>query len=90
MSKLIINKEQRKSFINRNIYGHFSEHLGRCIYNGLFVGEDSEIPNNKGMRSDVVEAYVKLKFRFYVGREAVSLMSIIGKTVLVRRNSVRR
>ncbi|MDD3198454.1 MAG: alpha-L-arabinofuranosidase C-terminal domain-containing protein [Eubacteriales bacterium] len=61
MSKLIINKEQRKSFINRNIYGHFSEHLGRCIYNGLFVGEDSEIPNNKGMRSDVVEALRKIK-----------------------------
>ncbi|MCD7796311.1 MAG: alpha-N-arabinofuranosidase, partial [Clostridiales bacterium] len=37
-----------------DIYGHFSEHLGRCIYNGMFVGEDSQIPNVNGMRSDVV------------------------------------
>ncbi len=42
--------------ISRNIYGHFAEHLGRCVYGGLFVGEDSPIPNRKGMRTDVVEA----------------------------------
>ncbi len=38
------------------LYGQFSEHLGRCIYNGLYVGEDSPIPNVNGMRSDVVQA----------------------------------
>ncbi len=38
------------------LYGQFSEHLGRCIYNGLYVGEDSPIPNVNGMRTDVVEA----------------------------------
>ncbi len=42
--------------INKNIYGHFSEHLGRCIYGGLWVGENSPIPNVNGIRSDVVEA----------------------------------
>lgn len=42
--------------INKELYGHFSEHLGRCIYEGIFVGEDSEIPNTNGMRTDVVEA----------------------------------
>ena len=47
--------------INRNIYGHFSEHLGRCIYGGLYVGEDSPIPNVNGMRTDVVEALKKLQ-----------------------------
>lgn len=47
--------------INRNIYGHFSEHLGRCIYGGLYVGEDSPIPNVNGMRADVVEALKKLQ-----------------------------
>ncbi len=47
--------------INRNIYGHFSEHLGRCIYGGLFVGRDSPIPNVNGMRTDVVEALKKLQ-----------------------------
>lgn len=61
MSKLIVNKLDKKSKINRNIYGNFSEHLGRCIYNGVFVGEDSPIPNEKGMRKDVVEALRAIK-----------------------------
>ena len=47
--------------ISRYIYGHFSEHLGRCVYGGLFVGKDSPIPNVNGMRTDVVEALKKLK-----------------------------
>ena len=47
--------------INKNIYGHFSEHLGRCIYGGIFVGKDSPIPNVNGMRTDVVEALKKLQ-----------------------------
>ncbi|WP_156759075.1 alpha-N-arabinofuranosidase [Microbacterium karelineae] len=42
--------------ISRHIYGHFAEHLGRCIYDGFWVGEDSEIPNVRGIRSDIVEA----------------------------------
>ena len=42
--------------ISKYIYGHFAEHLGRCIYEGLYVGEDSPIPNKNGMRIDVVEA----------------------------------
>ena len=46
--------------INRNIYGHFAEHLGRCIYEGIWVGEKSRIPNVRGIRSDVVAALKKL------------------------------
>jgi alpha-N-arabinofuranosidase len=42
--------------ISRHLYGHFAEHLGRCIYGGFYVGEDSQIPNIGGIRSDVVEA----------------------------------
>ncbi|MBE6821930.1 MAG: alpha-N-arabinofuranosidase [Ruminococcaceae bacterium] len=56
MSRIIVQTEQKLSKINRNIYGHFSEHLGHCIYGGIFVGKDSKIPNVNGMRSDVVEA----------------------------------
>src|SRR5699024_2786198 len=56
MSRITVNPAHKKSVINRNLYGHFSEHLGRCIYNGVFVGEDSPIPNEKGMRTDVVKA----------------------------------
>ncbi len=42
--------------INRHLYGHFAEHLGRCIYEGFWVGEDSEIENVGGIRADVVQA----------------------------------
>ena len=61
MAKLIINNESKKSTIAPEIYGHFSEHLGRCIYEGLYVGEDSDIPNVNGMRTDVVEALKEMK-----------------------------
>lgn len=47
--------------ISKEIYGHFSEHLGTCIYEGIYVGENSDIPNIKGYRKDVVEAFKELK-----------------------------
>jgi len=55
-NKLIINADQGKEPINKNIYGHFSEHLGHCIYGGYWVGENSPIPNTRGIRNDVVKA----------------------------------
>ena len=61
MAKIIVNNENKKSTIAPEIYGHFSEHLGRCIYEGLFVGEDSDIPNVNGMRTDVVDALKEMK-----------------------------
>ncbi len=61
MAKLLINDEKKQSRIEPEIYGHFSEHLGRCIYEGIYVGENSEIPNVNGMRTDVVEALKELK-----------------------------
>ncbi len=56
MEKYLINPNQKIATINKDIYGHFSEHLGRCIYDGLYVGKNSDIPNINGMRSDVVTA----------------------------------
>lgn len=47
--------------INPNIYGHFAEHLGHCIYEGIWVGEDSAIPNTDGIRDDVVTALRRIK-----------------------------
>ena len=61
MSRLVINVHNEKSKINKEIYGHFSEHLGRCIYEGIYVGENSDIPNVNGMRCDVVEALKEIK-----------------------------
>lgn len=61
MAKLVINPNRGLSKINKEIYGHFSEHLGRCIYEGLYVGEDSPIENVNGMRTDVVNALKEMK-----------------------------
>ena len=43
------------------IYGQFAEHLGACVYEGIWVGEDSPIPNTKGYRNDALEALRDLK-----------------------------
>src|SRR5215475_751101 len=42
--------------INRNIFGQFAEHLGHGIYDGIWVGPNSKIPNTRGIRNDVVTA----------------------------------
>jgi len=60
-NRLVIHADEGKYTINKNIYGHFSEHLGRCIYEGFWVGENSSIPNTRGIRNDVVEALKKIQ-----------------------------
>ena len=47
--------------IDRNIFGQFAEHLGTGIYEGVWVGPDSPIPNTRGIRNDVVAALRALK-----------------------------
>ena len=81
MAKLVINAERKLSHINKELQGHFSEHLGRCIYEGLYVGENSEIPNVNGMRTDVVD---------FAGRVDVSLTNITGKTASDRKKEERK
>ncbi|MEZ0327155.1 MAG: alpha-N-arabinofuranosidase, partial [Fimbriimonas sp.] len=55
-----LNRDAKGAVINPNIYGHFAEHLGRGIYEGLWVGEDSPIPNTRGIRNDVIAALREL------------------------------
>ena len=55
-NRVVVNADQGKETISKHIYGHFSEHLGHCIYGGYWVGEDSPIPNTRGIRNDVVQA----------------------------------
>ena len=57
---LVIHADQSGPVINRNLYGHFAEHLGRCIYEGIWVGPDSPIPNTRGIRNDVLAALRQL------------------------------
>ena len=52
---------QKAQVIPKEIYGQFAEHLGSCIYGGLWVGPESEIPNVEGYRSDVLQALKDLK-----------------------------
>jgi alpha-L-arabinofuranosidase len=59
--KITIDPAQPGPEINRHIFGHFAEHLGFGIYGGIWVGPDSDIPNTRGIRNDVVEALKEIK-----------------------------
>jgi alpha-L-arabinofuranosidase len=59
---VVLQTANGKDTINKNIYGHFAEHLGHCIYGGLYVGDNNKtIPNKDGVRIDIIEALKKLK-----------------------------
>jgi alpha-N-arabinofuranosidase len=66
MNRIVVKNHDGDVKISRHIYGHFSEHLGRCVYGGLWVGNDPEaaavISNARGIRNDVVAAlrYIKI------------------------------
>ncbi len=61
-NQLTISTSSENVIIDKHIYGHFAEHLGRCIYDGIYVGEkNTKIPNQKGIRNDLVDALKKLK-----------------------------
>ncbi|MFY0624872.1 MAG: alpha-N-arabinofuranosidase [Reichenbachiella sp.] len=56
-----IQADKGEFTINKNIYGHFAEHLGSCIYDGIYVGDNESIPNTDGVRNDIIEALLALK-----------------------------
>jgi alpha-N-arabinofuranosidase len=55
-ANIIVSTDLGTETISRHIYGHFSEHLGHCIYGGYWVGENADILNTRGIRNDVVAA----------------------------------
>src|SRR3982750_47565 len=60
--KLQLQNSTGTAVISKNIYGHFAEHLGHCIYGGFYVGDTSKnIPNTNGVRNDIIAALKKLK-----------------------------
>ena len=85
---MLINARDRVSHINPEIYGHFSEHLGRCIYNGIYVGEDSSVPNTDGIRNDIIEAFRKIKLP--AGPAAALRTSITGRTESAKRQAAKK
>ncbi|ULC60727.1 alpha-N-arabinofuranosidase [Flaviramulus sp. BrNp1-15] len=60
--KITILESEAKDTISKHIYGHFAEHLGRCIYDGIYVGEENKvIPNTNGVRNDIIKALKELQ-----------------------------
>ena len=60
-TKIILHTKQNAGTIHKELYGQFAEHLGTCIYGGLWVGNNSSIPNINGYRKDVLHALQDLK-----------------------------
>jgi alpha-N-arabinofuranosidase len=60
-TKLTIDPSETRAPISRHIFDHFAEHLGNGIYGGVWVGPESDIPNTRGIRNDVVEALKEIK-----------------------------
>src|SRR5438045_7131840 len=58
---MTIDGSNPKTIISRHIYGHFSEHLGRCIYDGYWVTDSMNVPKKDRIRLDIVEALKKIK-----------------------------
>lgn len=61
-NNIVLHNNLGKDKINKNIYGHFAEHLGNCIYGGFYVGDTNRlIPNTGGVRNDIIDALKKMK-----------------------------
>jgi alpha-L-arabinofuranosidase len=61
-NKVVLDADKAEIQINKDIYGHFAEHLGRLVYGGMYVGENnSKIPNTAGIRNDVIKALKDMK-----------------------------
>lgn len=60
-TKISLEDSEDSPIISKHIYGHFAEHLGRSIYDGLYVGDTSSIPNKDGVRLDIIKALKDIK-----------------------------
>ncbi|KQM30919.1 hypothetical protein [Sphingomonas sp. Leaf10] len=60
-AELTVRTDRPGSTIDPDIYGQFVEHLGRGVYEGIWVGPDSPIPNTRGIRNDVAAALRKIR-----------------------------
>ena len=83
MYRLYINPKEKSGHIHKELQGHFSEHLGRCIYEGIYVGENSPIPNENGMRKDVVKALREMFRSAVTYSRYLLLRAIIGGTMVM-------
>ena len=89
MACIFVNVNRSVGTINPNIYGQFSEHLGRCIYQGIYVGQASDIPNTNGMRNDVVSALKALHVPVLRWPGGCFADTITGATALAPRRTAK-
>ncbi|MFB6150728.1 MAG: alpha-N-arabinofuranosidase [Haloarculaceae archaeon] len=54
-SEVSVYSDESIDRISENVYGHFAEHLGRCVYGGIWVGDDDRVETSDGIRTDTVE-----------------------------------
>ena len=76
---ITVHADQGKEIIPKEIYGQFAEHLGSCIYGGLWVGENSDIPNIKGYRTDVFNKRLVCSCSPLAGRLLCRRISLDGR-----------
>lgn len=91
MKKIYLMYPQKKGTIAPEIYGHFAEHIGGVIYDGIWVGKDSKVPNIKGFRKEIIEKLRAIKapvIRWPGGcfAETYDWRDGIGENRPVRRN----
>src|SRR5688500_19645963 len=79
---LAIRLDQPRAVINRNIYGQFAEHLGRLIYDGTWVGENSPIPNKIGEHTSELQSPCNLVCRLLLEKKNTIITNF--DNVLVR------
>ena len=58
--RLVIRADSEIATVRPELHGHFAEHLGSCVYGGLWVGKNSPIPNIDGYRKEAIEYLVEL------------------------------
>jgi alpha-L-arabinofuranosidase len=63
MLRHVLNADQKKAWISKDIYGHFTENLDWSTYDGIWVGLDSKIPNSRGMRNDILVIFKRLNYQ---------------------------
>ncbi|HPB17885.1 MAG TPA: alpha-N-arabinofuranosidase, partial [Clostridia bacterium] len=59
--KMTVNTYSKKGRISPLLYGSFAEHLGRCIYDGIYLKNNPDVPNTDGIRNDIIEALKAIK-----------------------------
>src|SRR5208337_1894533 len=87
-SRIDILLDEPLGAISPNIYGHFTEHLGGVIYDGLWVGENSPVANLQGLRKRLVEEMRKIKRPWCAIRAAASRTATTGATASARWTNV--